>query len=404
MTVNHFYTSHLKGNLEINQAISSKFSPFLKNILKNSEDTLEISHNLLHNPFEKISDYSTATRNILNLLIKFSRCRSIFFSQDYIANRLGICREWVNKCIKLLCQEGLISKIYRHRDTCIYKLGAIFRNIDWTWKLRGVLTSLSLHIYMLRFPFPVAKFTPKERLLFNISLTTIESISFEAEASRKMFRCYEKFLKREEAMQETIDLLGLTQNGVARVMAYPSDAIVVTTQMLKKRGFKDLRDPVSWFFTMMAKYCKEYGLSPNWQIMREQIRDLNIDPESPLVDAKIRKVATTGRSPINSPVYSKSSAAPLPRSTEFDFDCYEKQKEVLKSTRRRDFTPQTESRAAKANEFLAILNAEMPNFNDNERNGDLPTQSTDTSKKIDYNQISSLLKKVMPTQLEGESS
>ena len=61
-------------------------------------------------PEERIYDLTNAERRIYNLFIDLQpRFRSVmYFSQQYIAGKLDLCRETVNRAIQRLSEYGLI--------------------------------------------------------------------------------------------------------------------------------------------------------------------------------------------------------------------------------------------------------------------------------------------------------
>jgi hypothetical protein len=69
------------------------------------------------------SDY-----RILDTLIGFEhKYQSVFPSQHLLAHMTGLKLSYVHKRIRFLSQEGFLSKIYRHRHTCVYILSPFFR-------------------------------------------------------------------------------------------------------------------------------------------------------------------------------------------------------------------------------------------------------------------------------------
>jgi DNA-binding Lrp family transcriptional regulator len=52
--------------------------------------------------------------------------KGIYVSQEYLAKKLGVTREWINKLLKRLEKVGFISSYYRNFNTKLYKVSFWF--------------------------------------------------------------------------------------------------------------------------------------------------------------------------------------------------------------------------------------------------------------------------------------
>src|ERR1700733_3106707 len=78
-------------------------------------------------------------KSLLNLFILFSnRFERVYFTQSYVAEKLGIRRETANRLIAKLCNMGVVAKEYRHMTSCNYYLNKVFNNLE----LRNALKPL----------------------------------------------------------------------------------------------------------------------------------------------------------------------------------------------------------------------------------------------------------------------
>jgi hypothetical protein len=66
-------------------------------------------------------------RRILNALAFYDNVyEHVEVSQETIANRARVCREYANEVLEELCQRRYMTKIYRHRKVCMYILHPVF--------------------------------------------------------------------------------------------------------------------------------------------------------------------------------------------------------------------------------------------------------------------------------------
>src|ERR1700734_1261287 len=77
-------------------------------------ETITPTEKFLNNPSKYLKSLLVGSRKVLSKFIAFGRgCKSIFFSQEYLANACGLRRETVNRMIREFDDMGLIAKNYR---------------------------------------------------------------------------------------------------------------------------------------------------------------------------------------------------------------------------------------------------------------------------------------------------
>lgn len=157
----------------------------------NYSDELEYRFNLLESSFTKISDLEPLTsrndlvhkwdilskkaKHLYHLLNdwKYLTC---YPSQSKLAKLMKISREWVNKLLKELTRIGLISKLYRHRKTCIYTVPKMFKNFKYHLEkillIKDEDNSLNTNDKRTKF---TPKFTPFKKYKKNNSLSSAKA-------------------------------------------------------------------------------------------------------------------------------------------------------------------------------------------------------------------------------------
>lgn len=63
---------------------------------------------------------------------------SLHQTQGYIAKKLRCTREWINKKMEELCQDGLINSLYRHLCSCLYSMNHLFFDMFYRHQLNEI--------------------------------------------------------------------------------------------------------------------------------------------------------------------------------------------------------------------------------------------------------------------------
>lgn len=127
---------------------------------------------------------------ILTYLIT-SNYHTFYWSQNTIAQQLGMCRATVNRYLKFLVRSGIISKTYYHRRTCTYSFTSHFQK---EWVKETVKKVLKIYQF---FALPIQLLISATTALFQSSVTPLylkrknyikKSITFEVRRSRSVVK------------------------------------------------------------------------------------------------------------------------------------------------------------------------------------------------------------------------
>lgn len=100
--------------------------------------------------------------------------RDIYPAQGGALSKYADCtREAINRSIRILGENGFISKYRRYNDTCFYRISPLFKDMGLRKKLSHILSAfkylpLALLIPLVSFEKPViaSKITPKQRDIY----------------------------------------------------------------------------------------------------------------------------------------------------------------------------------------------------------------------------------------------
>lgn len=201
---------------------------------------------------EKIEQLTEVERAVFDAILLLSKeYKSLYTSQKFIADKVGITREHCNRTLRKLKAIGLINSEYRHRNTCIYKVSPMVF-ID------GMKHILMKYFKVLR-SFVV--FLPIS-LLFSGSITPVNT---------GLICINNTVIKGGMKMQEEnpipvavreIKSLKLSRAGQIKLSGMPAAAIEHVEKQMQYA--KNIRDPFSWFFKLCMDYCVREELSIDW--------------------------------------------------------------------------------------------------------------------------------------------
>jgi DNA-binding Lrp family transcriptional regulator len=210
--------------------------------------------------------------------------RNITASQQYLADKAGITREWCCKVVKELERLQLITKVRRRLkngrdDTCVYKLNPVLYSQRVRFMLSNIIPALAiLSINLLTLNGVVAnkyeyialnagsekKFTLnyEYNLKRNVTFvgTTICKSTDKVQQSRRDVNGISdrnKMDKDFSLVVENFKTLQLTVRGKIELSGY-SDAAIMDAQQNYKHS-QGLKNPFSWFMSLCHKYTKANG-------------------------------------------------------------------------------------------------------------------------------------------------
>lgn len=145
-----------------NRFIKGNITRTRKTSQENNNGFLLPDRNIIQND-NFFEDLSRSELGTLDLFISFdNKYDSIHFSQESLAEMaFGGSRGHANRIVKTLCRWGLIRKIRRFKNTCLYKISPYFRSPEIRNKLKKYLPSLSIFPFTLSLAIivPVKKVT-----------------------------------------------------------------------------------------------------------------------------------------------------------------------------------------------------------------------------------------------------
>lgn len=252
-----------------------------------------------------------SAKDVLNYIIAYDNMYgTIYVSQDRIAAFLGISREHVNRIIAYLCELGLLGKIYRHFQTCLYYLPKFLKDFEVRETLRSVysackylpisvLMSLGDEMKCLSSMIGVNQFnnTPyievlensrEDRSRANVSHNKYNNKDYVNNTTTTS-HVLEKSSRGREARtgvghdRKYIKGLNLTDAGAIKLMAYPKEAFDYALESLQKSTVP-IKQPFILFSKICFNYCREKGLFADHGFVFSELRRRGLDKDSPGVD------------------------------------------------------------------------------------------------------------------------
>lgn len=211
---------------------------------------------------------------LLDIFITFdNKLSSLYFSQRYLANKLGVSRKTVNKYIKDLVQRGYITINYNYFSTCDYYLSQFFRIPSVRKKLADSIHALkeeSLSIIagsMLHAEkIILAKVTRVKAYLAFIKsslkrLSMVESLytSIIGKKDKKTIK-KSRWRMSHPIIEEirTIPGVKFTVQEQINLSAFPVEAIRYARNQFVNTAF--IRNPIAYFTHLCNKYCTAHNL------------------------------------------------------------------------------------------------------------------------------------------------
>jgi len=104
---------------------------------------LPIDESFVRDPLLSMSSLNDTELAILNYMFKLSATyNNVYVSQATLGTWLGLTRRQINRVISKLTNLGLIAKIHRTYDTCIYLIADIFKRTNIKELLKRLLPNI----------------------------------------------------------------------------------------------------------------------------------------------------------------------------------------------------------------------------------------------------------------------
>lgn len=115
-----------------------------KSLLYHPKTTsISLDNSIRKNPLLKMSSFSKTEIAILDILFGlFSSYKEVYVSQSTLASWTGVTRRHINRVIAKLSSLGVIAKVYRSYNTCLYLIDDFFRKDSIKMKLKDLLPNI----------------------------------------------------------------------------------------------------------------------------------------------------------------------------------------------------------------------------------------------------------------------
>ncbi len=259
------------------------------------------------------------------LLCMNEKYRSIWCSQKYIGDYVGIGRQRCNRIIKQLVADGLIATRYHYKDTCEYKVSSYFKNPSVrsqlmhhfrAFKILPLLLLASISSYSAQQATVLINQGNKD---YNNNYTHPRARGGHLFSSTEKANIIDQITKgvyKGNPIDPSIRGLmefHLTKWGQIKLSPFPPVAITHgRTKMAAMNG--PIRSKFNCLYTICLNYCKDNDITPDWQWGDDLAKAYNMpkapqwmyDPSIP--PRRLSSIATTIQS-------SRARAASTPTTS-----------------------------------------------------------------------------------------
>jgi hypothetical protein len=306
-----------------------------------------LSKEFLEDPFA-ILDMKSSNRDIstrlLGLLMWFRSAKKyVCPSLLRMALKLECSERTIRRKLDMFCEDGILQKIYRHKQTSVYKLNqALFAKdmlellsprIPFAKKLLAILI-LSPFSYMGQMWSQKNTVTPNQNTIsgchvrLNIAMLYINNRNnyllmpsifpdkppggdYISEPSPFGPYYVRPMVEKEEKVMNLPRVSRLTDDAKVHLTAFPQEVIENALSTMDK--FSGIKNRIRWLWSHCSTLCKQRGISPDWNIS-DQIRKQVNPPENPEIYKKsipfkdLPKVCD--RPPSKPPTINRTPATP----------------------------------------------------------------------------------------------
>lgn len=218
----------------------------------------EIYSGLVADPLQYFSHYTPAEKILFNRLLWMDRVwQRVSPSQLWLATKQACSREYINRLIARMVEDGLIIKIKRGwKETNIYKVNEYFRQPH----IRKKLSKIFPAIVVFSLSLLGSSFQSSSSHYINKYLNKNISIAYSY-----IYTYIESPLKKGRFMNNalpTIKGLNLTRYGQLKLCVYPQEAIAYAETELNKA--RDIRSPLGFVHAKCKEWCMKHGRKIEW--------------------------------------------------------------------------------------------------------------------------------------------
>ncbi len=232
-------------------------------------------------------------------------------SQQSIANRCRVTREYVNKVLKEFEQVGILKSWYHHKETSHYRISsyftdAIIASLSYLWRAIP-LSFLVSNVVPAAISQNSSQYIKRTYIIDNCySTDTVESISLcgreqsqnrsinknqidlenSSNNSRNSFNKKGNNTMKADLKQLDFDYIKSikpTLAGKIKLTVYPETVIREADEQLN-RTVKTIENRWSYFTQICNVLCKKQGIEINWASMYRLSTQLGIAVEAPFYD------------------------------------------------------------------------------------------------------------------------
>ncbi len=261
--------------------------------------------------------YSKPMLNLIKNLFYYKKRKNIFcISQAWLASRCGITREWANKLLATLEEQGIIKMMYQFKKKSYYRVSSFFSD--------EIIASLA-HLWRawpLAFLVsnPAASLISKksshllDRKDIYIKSRTVTESSKHVRAredgtdsfkktERVMLLPSEKRTILEQLSQgivpanfpsesvRNLTIVQLSKYGQVKLSAFPDHILKEAENKAKK--MMHLKNPFAYLFTTCVQLCREKNIEIDFQWVDALKRTLKMDGScSPVIVQAVRPSTT----------------------------------------------------------------------------------------------------------------
>jgi hypothetical protein len=241
-------------------------------------DKIIPSETFLNDPKKALKKLTIVQKRALRHILWLRNKNSIYFSQDWLANKVGCSRKTINETIRELCDLGLIAKFFRMMQTCLYRITDYILNPNDMWKkaLLGILIFSVNNLFSIsgnfRYVERVTQYNNKKSLCnsnhsFIYSLLVINSHKQKSSNYSSRHREIKKGDKMEEFKKEEFisDIVKSVTNFEMdleqqfRLSSIPDAALNYAYSNMKSDS------DFNSFWRVAFDYCNAHGMKINWR-------------------------------------------------------------------------------------------------------------------------------------------
>lgn len=275
-----------------------------------------LQHFVIDAPQSFFSQFTPAQLAILNRFFYLDgRHKEIYVPQGKVGVFAGLSREYVNRCLLIFEQAGIIKIINRGvKKTCIYKISDYFRDPVNRTKLVSFFACFAFmpfNAYVCRGGVwqkrdqieKVTQLYNKSSFNSNLSSFIKNSLSFSPtnlfseqspqQADIQNSITYVECCRKREIMNEQVirpsilalKALNLTLSGQVTLMQFPDEAITYAAAALKKAY--GVKDPLRFFLKQCHDYCKDNNLRRDYNIYNTLLQEYKLPDNAKLSNSTL---------------------------------------------------------------------------------------------------------------------